>query len=200
MAQNRLLLLFVRNPESGKVKTRLAKDLGNEKALEIYIKLLEHTHSITQQVKAAKLVYYADEVKEHDLWESGEYQKSVQPAGDLGYKMEYAFNKAFLEGYKDVVIIGSDCLQLDQELIEQAFSDLETGDIVLGPATDGGYYLLGMKQLHSSLFRDKAWSTASVFSETLAAIKHENLTYTLLPVLSDIDRAEDVPAAWLDLK
>lgn len=190
-------MLFVRNPELGKVKTRLAKDLGEQKALAIYIKLLEHTRIITKDLEADKLVYYAGEMKESDLWDNSIYHKKVQPDGDLGYKMEHAFSNAFKDGYNAVVIIGSDCLQLSRQIIEQAFEALKNHDVVIGPATDGGYYLLGMKQLHSDLLREKPWSTSEVFPLTVATINKMGLTYTLLPVLSDIDRAEDVDAALL---
>lgn len=197
MAKNNLLMLFVRNPELGKVKTRLAKDLGEQKALAIYIKLLEHTRIITQDLEADKLVYYAGEMKESDLWDNSIYHKKVQPDGDLGYKMEHAFSNAFKDGYNAVVIIGSDCLQLSRQIIEQAFEALKNHDVVIGPATDGGYYLLGMKQLHSDLFWKKPWSTSGVFPLTVETVNKMDLTYRLLPVLSDIDRAEDVDAALL---
>lgn len=190
-------MLFVRHPELGKVKTRLAKDLGDEKALAIYIKLLEHTRSITIDIKADKLVYYADEVQKQDLWDSSIYQKKAQVPGDLGRRMEQAFSSAFTEGYKSVIVIGSDCLQLSRQAIEQAFNALERSDIVIGPAADGGYYLLGMKQLHKTLFIDKPWSTPRVFPETLDVIEQNKLTYTLLPVLSDVDHGEDVDPAFL---
>lgn len=197
MGNNKLLLLFVRNPELGKVKTRLAKDLGEEKALAIYIKLLQHTRAITKGITAGKRVYYAEEVQDNDMWDNPTYQKKVQPEGDLGYKMEQAFATAFQDGYGAVVIIGSDCLQLNQLLIEQAFEALENHDVVIGPARDGGYYLLGMKQVHSSFFKNKLWSTSAVFPATLADIQESRLSYSLLPVLSDVDHAADVAAAWL---
>jgi uncharacterized protein len=190
-------MLFVRHPELGKVKTRLAKDLGDEKALAIYIKLLEHTKSITTGIKADKLIYYAEEVQEQDLWDNDVYHKKAQGQGNLGQRMEQAFLSAFENGYKSVIIIGSDCLQLNEQIIEQAFYELEGKDVVVGPATDGGYYLLGMKQLHSSLFENKPWSTDQVLTETLTVLKQNKLSYTLMPVLSDIDHAEDVDAALL---
>src|SRR5690606_30334493 len=99
-----------------------------------------------------------------------------QPAGDLGYKMKQAFETAFQQEYNAVVIIGSDCLELNQQLIERAFDALEKHEVVIGPAKEGGYYLLGMKQLHASLFENKAWSTSEVFPSTLADIKREALT------------------------
>lgn len=197
MGSKRLLMLFVRNPELGKVKTRLAKDLGEEQALSIYLHLLRHTRAITKDMDAAKLVYYAEKVQQHDLWDESIYQKKVQPEGDLGDKMKFAFATAFEEGFEQVLIIGSDCYQLDQAILEQAFKALEKYDVVIGPAKDGGYYLLGMKKLHPALFENKNWSTSTVFQDTLQDIREQELTYTLLPELSDVDRAEDVDSALL---
>jgi len=192
MTNKKLLLLFVRNPELGKVKTRLAAAVGPEKALEIYLHLLHHTRNVTQHLPVDKLVYYADRIAQNDLWPEPQYQKRVQPEGDLGEKMEAAFAAAFADGYTSVVIIGSDCLQLTQEVVQQAFEKLQAHDVVVGPAEDGGYYLLGMKKLHPMLFRNKNWSTADVFPDTLHDILHLHLSYTLLPHLSDVDYVEDL--------
>jgi rSAM/selenodomain-associated transferase 1 len=199
MASKRLLLLFVRNPELGKVKTRLAATVGPEKALEIYLHLLQHTRDVTQQLPEDKLVYYSDKVQHGDLWPEAHYQKAVQPSGDLGERMEVSFAAAFQAAYTSVVIIGSDCQQLTQAIIERAFLELEKHDVVIGPALDGGYYLLGMKQLQSAFFRGKQWSTEHVFPATLQDIHHLQLSYALLPSLSDVDQVEDLenPEQWL---
>ncbi|PRY07393.1 hypothetical protein CLV24_12342 [Pontibacter ummariensis] len=185
-------MLFVRNPELGKVKTRLAAAVGPEKALEIYLHLLEHTRKVTQEVPVEKLVYYSNEVEQDDLWPNEHYQKRVQPAGELGEKMEASFAAAFEEEYASVVIIGSDCLQLTQEIVAQAFEELKTHEVVIGPALDGGYYLLGMNRLHADLFRNKQWSTEHVFPDTLQDVQRLNLSYALLPRLSDVDYVEDL--------
>ncbi|WP_089321020.1 TIGR04282 family arsenosugar biosynthesis glycosyltransferase [Pontibacter ummariensis] len=192
MTNKKLLMLFVRNPELGKVKTRLAAAVGPEKALEIYLHLLEHTRKVTQEVPVEKLVYYSNEVEQDDLWPNEHYQKRVQPAGELGEKMEASFAAAFEEEYASVVIIGSDCLQLTQEIVAQAFEELKTHEVVIGPALDGGYYLLGMNRLHADLFRNKQWSTEHVFPDTLQDVQRLNLSYALLPRLSDVDYVEDL--------
>ncbi|QCR23132.1 TIGR04282 family arsenosugar biosynthesis glycosyltransferase [Pontibacter sp. SGAir0037] len=194
---SRLLMLFVRNPELGKVKTRLAASIGEKQALDVYIRLLQHTRNITRNLAVDKLVYYAERVEEEDLWEKDIYQKQVQPDGDLGEKMQGAFAAAFKEGYTSVMIIGSDCLQLSQAVIEEAFNQLQTHDVVIGPAEDGGYYLLGMNKLYPYLFQDKRWSTEYVFPDTLQDVHQHNLSCFLLPTLSDIDHAEDLPAGFL---
>lgn len=138
MNDKKLLMLFVRNPELGKVKTRLAAAVGPEKALEIYLQLLQHTRDITKELPLQKLVYYSESVDTNDLWPNKQYQKRVQPAGDLGEKMEAAFAAAFSEGYTSVVIIGSDCLQLTPDIVLQAYCELEQHEVVIGPALDGG--------------------------------------------------------------
>lgn len=185
-------MLFVRNPELGKVKTRLAASVGPEKALEVYLHLLQHTKLVTQNLSVDKLVYYTNEVNQDDLWPNDKYEKRIQPAGDLGEKMQAAFAAAFLEGYTSVVIVGSDCLQLTQEIIADAFKKLETHEVVVGPALDGGYYLLGMNCLYPQLFQNKRWSTEHVFQETLQDLQHLHIHYALLPRLSDVDHLEDL--------
>ncbi|WP_242928683.1 TIGR04282 family arsenosugar biosynthesis glycosyltransferase [Pontibacter vulgaris] len=200
MTDKRLLLLFVRNPELGKVKTRLAATVGPETALEIYLHLLQHTRSVTEKLSVDKAVYYSDKVELQDMWPDKVYQKKLQPAGDLGEKMAAAFEKAFTEGYTSVVIIGSDCQQLTQEIIERAFEELKSHAVVIGPALDGGYYLLGMNRLYPELFRNKHWSTKQVFPETIEDLQRLHVNYTLLPHLSDVDYLEDLenPEEWLN--
>jgi uncharacterized protein len=192
MSNQTLLMLFVRNPELGKVKTRLAASVGPEEALTIYMHLLQHTRQITENLPIDKLVYYSNEVDQHDLWPNDKYNKKLQPSGDLGKKMEMAFKKAFEDGYTSVVIIGSDCHQLTPTIIEKAFNELTTHDVVIGPALDGGYYLLGMNHLHSELFQNKRWSTEHVFPDTIVDIEKLHLSHKVLPELSDVDYIEDL--------
>ncbi|MDX5481047.1 MAG: TIGR04282 family arsenosugar biosynthesis glycosyltransferase [Hymenobacteraceae bacterium] len=192
MNEKKLLMLFVRNPELGKVKTRLAASVGPEQALEIYVHLLQHTRQVTQDLPVDKVVYYTNRVEHDDIWPDGKYEKRVQPSGDLGERMQAAFSAAFAEGYTSVVIIGSDCHQLTPHIIERAFEELKTHEVVIGPALDGGYYLLGMNHQHPELFRDKRWSTEHVFPDTLQDIEHLHLSHTLLPRLSDVDQVEDL--------
>jgi rSAM/selenodomain-associated transferase 1 len=120
----------------------------------------------------------------------------VQHGADLGGRLAWAFEKVFEQGQKKVVIIGSDCLELEATLIMQTFDELERHDVVLGPANDGGYYLLGLTQPHPILFQHIAWSTPAVLSQTIQACQQAALTVSLLPCLTDIDEAED----WLQAK
>ncbi|WPP48533.1 TIGR04282 family arsenosugar biosynthesis glycosyltransferase [Catalinimonas niigatensis] len=186
------LIIFVKKPELGKVKTRLAKSIGNEKALEIYLKLLQRTYSITQALRQDKVVYYTPEIVHHDLWEDEFYLKALQAEGDLGTRMLKSFEERFEAGYQKACIIGSDCYQLSTEILEQAFAELEQNDVVIGPSADGGYYLLGMKKLYPALFQDKPWSTSRVLEQTVEDIKKERLSCYLLPELTDVDEEQDL--------
>jgi len=192
MHLDNLIMIFVRNPELGKVKTRLAKTIGNEKALHIYNLLLDHTNNVVKRVNTDKAVFYSDYINSNDQWKNDGFLQLMQKGNELGEKMTNAFLKAFNLGYKKVIIIGSDCFDLDENIINQAFANLNDDEVVLGPAKDGGYYLLGMKAFYPSLFRNKAWSTESVLSDTLLDISKLNISFKLLPTLSDIDEEKDL--------
>ena len=190
MKDKNLLLIFARNAVLGKVKTRLAKSVGNETALKIYEFLLQKTHQVTQELSCIKAVHYSEKIMVDDIWEAGDYQKHLQQGDDLGQKMGHAFKNSFESGYKKVVVIGTDLFDLTPELIEESFLSLDSNDVVLGPAKDGGYYLLGMTAFHTSLFNNKAWGTSSVREDTLKDLTHKKVH--LLKELNDIDVVEDI--------
>lgn len=190
------LIIFVRNPELGKVKTRIAAAIGNEPTLLIYKKLLAHTFAITTKVAADKFVFYADAIGEDDLWQHEDFKKLQQQGTDLGARMRAAFEYVFTKGYERVCIIGSDCYALTTEGINDALGFLKSYDLVLGPATDGGYYLLGMSGGIKNIFEGINWSTDKVLMQTIAAATKQNDTYTLLPPLPDVDTINDVPQQW----
>ena len=187
-----LLLIFVKNPELGKVKTRLAATLGDERALHIYRQLLERTRAVTRPLASDKIVYYTPTVQYDDQWETAHYQKAQQTDGDLGERMSQAFAAGFAQGYQRICIIGSDCYQLTTAILRQAFEALAAHDMVMGPSTDGGYYLLGMRQPHPELFQNKHWSTASVGKDTIATAEQQHLRWHALPTLTDIDEEADL--------
>jgi len=191
MMSNNTLLIFTRNLVYGKVKTRLSVTLGNDKALSVYSLLVEHTAKIAKSVDAIRIVYYSEAIADEDTWDNT-YLKTVQQGGDLGKRMANAFNENLKTGTKMVVIIGTDCYELTGGIIADAFAQLEQHDVVIGPALDGGYYLLGMKVFHPELFVDVAWSTPSVLKDTLSRCESLTLNYFLLPVLSDIDEEKDL--------
>ena len=185
-----LLLVFTRNPELGKVKTRLAKTVGNATALKIYTFLLKRTRDIVVKVSADKAVYYSVKVRENDIWDASIFQKHQQVGEDLGIRMLHAFKNGFKAGYEKVMIIGSDLYDLTAETIENAFSVLEKNEVVIGPAEDGGYYLLGMNSLEEKVFKNKDWGTATVKKDTLEDLKDKKVF--LLAPLNDVDVFEDI--------
>jgi rSAM/selenodomain-associated transferase 1 len=185
-------MIFTRNPELGKVKKRLAAKIGDENALKIYSFLLQRTFRVTKNLDCDKVVYYSEGIQDKDIWDNDGFQKKRQSGKDLGERMENAFKKGFAEGYSKIAIIGSDLYDLQEEDLTKAFSALQQTDYTIGPAQDGGYYLLGMKSLNSDLFRNKSWGTDTVLQQTLQALKNETLT--LLEERNDVDTYEDMLA------
>nr|WP_228027984.1 TIGR04282 family arsenosugar biosynthesis glycosyltransferase [Costertonia aggregata] len=185
-----LLLIFTRNPEQGKCKTRLAATVGDETALDIYKFLLEHTVTITQKLDCAKQVWYSEEIWDNDIWDNTVFDKKLQKGDTLGTRMAHAFQEGFAAGYEKIMIIGSDMFDLSQNDFENAFQQLTENDFVLGAAEDGGYYLLGMKIFKAELFKGKDWGTASVLEATLNDLKNE--TYHILEERNDVDLYEDI--------
>lgn len=186
------LIIFIKNPEKGRVKTRIAKSVGDDKALEIYLALLDHTQQLSLSVNARRYLYYSDFIDHADAWSEAHFIKKQQQGADLGERMHAAF-AATLQETDKAVIIGSDCLALQTAIVEQAFQALDEYDYVIGPSTDGGYYLLGMKQAQRAVFEDITWSTEVVLAQTLEQINRDNASFFLLPALTDIDHWED----WL---
>ena len=194
-----VILIFAKNLIYGKVKTRLAATAGNDVAFSVYKELLQHTKEITKDINIDKIVFYSDPIEALDIWSDETFNKQIQNGNDLGERMQNAFAYAFKNGYEEAIIIGTDCFELTSLIINQAFSHLKDNDIVIGPAEDGGYYLLGMKKLHTELFQDISWSTAYVLQQTVAICSKENLTYQLLQELSDIDDEKDLLKTKLEL-
>jgi len=186
------LIIFTRNPELGKCKTRLAKTIGNQAALEVYKDLLNHTASIAAQVAADRFVFYSESIQKNDLWDSNIFRKKLQRGNDLGAKMENAFLDLFQMTYEKIVIIGSDLPDLETNHITSAFEALNTTEVVLGPALDGGYYLLGLSKMHDFIFNNKSWSQSNLFEETTVELRHHKIPFTTLETLNDIDTFEDL--------
>ena len=188
------LIIFVKNLHFGQVKTRIAAKLGHDEALEAYKILLLHTRQISLGINADKFIFYHEKI-ENDDW-PGIIERQEQQGDDLGKRMQNAFEYLFNKNYEKIVIIGSDCLELTASIIEQGFSELCNADVVIGPALDGGYYLLGLKEKNPFLFENIEWSTSRVLEQTIKACNENNLHYTMLELLNDIDEAGD----WLEAK
>ncbi|MEO8111181.1 MAG: TIGR04282 family arsenosugar biosynthesis glycosyltransferase [Ginsengibacter sp.] len=192
------LIIFVRNPILGKVKSRLAATVGEEKALDIYKKLLSHTHAISKNVAADKFIFYEDFLNEYDIWETNIYKKNLQQGEDLGQRMKHAFEKLSSKGYEKTLIIGSDCYELTTGILNDAYEALSMFDLVIGPASDGGYYLLGMAKFIPELFDNKVWSSDSVYSDTIKQAGLLNYTVRSLITLNDVDVKSDIDFDKLD--
>jgi uncharacterized protein len=195
------LIIFVKNPVLGKVKTRLAADIGDEKALGIYENLLDKTFRISQEADEPTFVYYADEIIENDIWQGKKIKKSLQdPDLDLGRRMKAAFDSVFKKGFENVLIIGSDNYEITSEFITKGFECLSKKDAIIGLAKDGGYYELGITEnayknnprLLDQLFLNKLWSHENVGNEAITVFESHNLSFEYLPTLRDIDTVEDL--------
>lgn len=189
MKQN-MLSIFAKNPIVGKVKTRLAASIGPDAAFNVYKELVEYTAEVAQNVRSEKIVFYSDRIEENDAWGNG-FLKAVQKGNDMGERMMNAF-KDVLQGSQKAVIIGTDCPSLTESIIEEAFEKLTDVDVVIGPAFDGGYYLLGLKSVYSFLFDGIEWSTSLVLQQTINRCKQNSLSYELLQELHDVDEEKDL--------
>lgn len=205
MRNKKLLLIFIKNPRKGYVKTRLAKTVGDEKAYQVYLKLLEHTLSVATKVNAEKQIWYSSFIDESDdfLGKSSDrlersdvydrrFDKKLQQGEDLGERMAYAFKGGFENKFEKILIIGSDCPGISSAIIEDGFDGLEQNDVVIGPSEDGGYYLIGSNTFIPEIFDGIPWSTEHVYSETINLLQKKNLSYNKLPTLNDIDTEEDL--------
>jgi uncharacterized protein len=186
------LLIFVKNPAMGKVKTRLAKTIGDYNSLKIYQHLLYHTMEITYELDMDKFLYYNEFIPTRDEWPPMHYQKELQKGSHLGEKMNNAFKQAFDEGYKKAVLIMPDCPKMTDTIIEKAFKVLDTNDCVLGPTNDDGFYLIGMKAYYPEIFKDKTYETATLYNDTVQAIERAGKSFFKLPTLVDVDMEEDL--------
>ncbi|MEI6638654.1 MAG: glycosyltransferase [Chlorobium sp.] len=197
MNKSRLLIIFTKNPEKGAVKTRLARSIGEQKALEVYETLREHTAMVTEGVEAVRMIYYSRFTPSSDLFFTEKFLPRLQKGDDLGERMFHAMQEGFEAGFAHVVLIGTDCYELSREILNEAFSALERYDAVIGPASDGGFYLIGLKRVLPELFLDRQWSTPEVFGETTTILHRFAIEYERLPELSDIDTFEDLKKSSL---
>lgn len=189
-SRNMALIIFIKNPVLGKVKTRLAATIGDAAALAVYHKLSQRAREVSLALPGSRFLYYSDFIDLQDDWDNALFVKKLQHNGDLGERMHQAFVET-LQVAPKTVIMGSDCPLITPEILQEAFDQLDKHPYVLGPATDGGYYLLGMRKPSPFLFENMIWSTDTVAQVTLERIAGQGSSCHLLPPLPDIDVEED---------
>lgn len=195
----RVVLVFVRAPQRGRVKTRLAAGTGPDAALRIYRRLGEHTISEALQLPNTEVrVHFtpADAEQAVRSWLGEGPLYLPQAEGDLGRRLAHAFAAAWTAGADRVLVIGSDLPDVSAERIQRAFAKLAAADAVLGPARDGGYYLLALRRPISGVFDGVDWSTERVLRQTVERLRAANVEPALLEPLADVDEVEDLPAGW----
>lgn len=192
------LIVFLRYPETKKVKTRLGKDIGERRAMELYRETASFVaDSFSGQENWTTFLFYTPKERKKEVLEwlgDKEALFLAQETGSLGQRMSRAFEKCFSLGFRNVVIIGTDCVMITEEDVETAFSLLSGGEFeaVLGPATDGGYYLLGLCREMDAVFKEMQWSTPRVFKETEKRMGESGLRHAVMRELSDIDEEKDI--------
>ncbi len=187
------LIIFTRYPEPGKTKTRLIPALGELGSAQLHRRMAEHTVQQARTLYCAIEVWYvggSEELMQNWLGTDLYYREQLD--GDLGDRMCAAFRSAFDQGYQTVMLIGTDCPGLTTALLAQGFAELQNQVVTIGPAIDGGYYLIGLQRLVPELFQGISWSTDTVLPETLQIADRLNLDSVLLPCLRDIDLPEDL--------
>jgi hypothetical protein len=190
-------IVFTRYPEAGKTKTRLIPALGSQGAADFQRQMTQETIALVRELQRHRPISLAVHFSGGNLalmqaWLGNDLAYQPQVEGDLGVKMASAFEGACHRGQAKVVIIGSDCPDLTANLLLSSFQALDRSDLVLGPATDGGYYLIGLRRFIPQIFQGISWSTAAVLTQTVEVAKSLNLAIAYLPTLRDIDRPEDL--------
>lgn len=194
MSNETSLLVFVKYPAPGKVKTRLGRQLGEDRSCRLYTVFVEWTLQRLARLRHMDCTIFfspAEEADRFPAWLGGHYRYLAQPEGDLGARLRFGF-ETLLPTYSRVIAIGTDSPDLPLHYIEEADISLQNHPLCIGPSEDGGYYLIGMTQLYPPLFENIPWSTDSVFAETIHRARQENIPFKQLPSWYDIDTVEDI--------
>jgi len=197
---NNALIIFARDPVPGQVKTRLAASISNHAAAELYSAMLQDVlKSATMLHNITPIIFWANETIPELEYLPTAATSYLQSDGDLGKRMAHAFDTAFSTGFDSCCIIGSDAPGLPADYIVQAFKTLEYSqlDVVFGPATDGGYYLIGMRRVQLPLFNDIPWSCQQTLEKSCQKASDFGITYALLPEWQDIDTLDDLNSTYL---
>ena len=185
------LVVFARPPVPGKVKTRLAREVGDDKAAQIYRELLDHAFQMIESLPKDIKCAIAWDNSNNNRAEYTKHHRWIQPSGNLGEKMSWAISHSIEKGAGKAMIIGTDCPTITLSTITDAFQTLDNAEVVLGPAEDGGYYLVGAKQVIPALFPDLQWGTNLVLQETIKSLENAGISYSLLDLKYDIDTWDD---------
>lgn len=196
--KNRCVLVFVRAPEKGKVKTRLSRNLNNEIVLHLYKSFAEDVIETVRRGEYNTIICYhpSDAASKITDWLGSAYDIWPQNGKNLGERMAEAFTRAFSAGLKKAILVGTDCPDLEERIIHEAFDALNKNSAVVGPAIDGGYYLIGFNSdsFDTDIFKNMPWGSGHVFQMTVSRLKKKGVTVHLLPQLRDIDTYEDLVA------
>lgn len=199
MNKNNLLIIFIKAPRLGHVKTRLSGAIGNKLALQFYQSMVEDLllNFHKNEFFDVRIMFWPEDGRiEIQNWLGNHWEYSAQSKGDLGEKMQDAFCRGFQDGYKKIIIIGSDLPELTLQNINEAFAHLEDNQLVLGPTHDGGYYLIGLQTPQPTLFENIQWSSREVLYQTLKNSESVNLIVAMLPRKNDIDTYDDLQNFW----
>ena len=197
------VIIFTRYPEIGKVKTRLAASIGNESAYLVNEILVGRTFKECLKLEENRFSLFAfySDMKNEEFFPDSIAKRFLiynQDGENIGEKMRNAFEKIFNLGFEKAVILGTDIPDISESILSKSFLELEQNNIVIGPSNDGGYYLLGMNKFYHNIFDDIKWGTESVFEKTIDKIHENNLSYTTIDRLTDIDVKEDL-LSWYEL-
>ncbi|MBT4616111.1 MAG: glycosyltransferase [Gammaproteobacteria bacterium] len=192
-----LIQIFCKAPVLGKVKTRLIQKLGRRGALDLYLQMFER---LIAELSASRFntELWISPDKDHAFFQSYAFARFQQAGPHLGVRMSTALRDG-LNRHESVILVGTDLPLIDRSYIEQAVGALQTHDVVLGPAEDGGYGLVGVKAETPDMFSDIDWGTERVLSQTCARLNRDGLDFGLLPLIWDVDLPDDLPRyrAWL---
>ncbi|MBE9004020.1 TIGR04282 family arsenosugar biosynthesis glycosyltransferase [Fortiea sp. LEGE XX443] len=195
--QKQHLIIFTRYPEPGKTKTRLIPALGSIGAANLQQQMTEHTTLQAKELQKAadisvEVRFAGGSLQLMEDWLGLDLFYQSQGEGDLGLRMERSLFDAFQNSAEHVIIIGTDCPELTSQLLATAFKQLQTAELVLGPALDGGYYLIGLRRLIPELFANIDWGTSQVLQQTVTIAEKLDVSHVYLPALADVDRPEDI--------
>ncbi|WP_199316329.1 TIGR04282 family arsenosugar biosynthesis glycosyltransferase [Tolypothrix sp. FACHB-123] len=192
------LIVFTRYPEPGKTKTRMIPALGDVGAADLQKQMTEYTVSQVKELQkiaevSCEVRFAGGNLQLMQDWLGLDLVYQSQGEGDLGDRLARSLSDAFQSGREQVIIIGTDCPGVNSQLLTKAFEQIRSFDLVIGPAIDGGYYLIGLRQLIPNLFANIDWGTPQVLQQTVNIAEKLNLSKIYLPALSDVDYPEDLP-------